>query len=472
MTSTTVPAPGPLPGWLKRVLLAAAVFLLCWGAAIAYWRSADNAPATGELVLALLAAPLALLLAVWLGKKFVLSRPAAAATAGTAAASKPAAATPSVPPLAILAAALRTPHGASPEELSAALSDNKARPDLDPELVDDDGFPVVSARSEEAADEVLQEEVQEWLVLNGMTELHLSAAQWRALTLGTMVVRELAGEAMMSLMPAQGAPAQLRLLPLLPAGWTVEQRHAAGLWFKHAVAQFGWPTDSLTRIDAPLDAAPALVLGQAAPDGTRSGTQVATLLVACESHIAQETVDGWAANGSLHTTARAQGRIPGEGAAGLLLASLDDARRIDGALFAQLYPVCETRREVSADSAKRPETKRMADLAERAVQAAGRDLSQVACIAADTDHRSSRALELMGLASAALPQLDATTDVLCTGVATASCGAVPLMCALALARHAALANDAPALFVSNDDPFTCSMALVCPPPAPVQHAQS
>jgi hypothetical protein len=468
MTSTTVSLPRPLPGWLKSVLLAATVFILCWGAAIAYWRTAGNAPAMGEMALALLAVPLGVLLVVWLGKKFVLARPAAAAATGTAAASKPATATPSAAPLAILAAALRSAHGASPEELAAALADNKARPDLDPELVDDAGFPVTSARSEEAVDEALQEEVHEWLVLNGMAELHFSAAQWRALTLGTAVVRDLAGEAVMQLLPPAGAAPPLHLLPVFPSGWTVEQRHAAGLWFQHTVAQFGWPVDSLTRLDVPPDTAPAALLAQCAAQGGVRDAQVAALLVACASHVDQETVDRWAANGSLHTPVWDRGRIPGEGAAGLLLTSLDDAKRIDGAMFAQLYPVFETRREVSADSAKRPETKRMAELAQRTVQAAGLALAEVTVIAADTDHRVGRGLELMGLASSALPELDATTEVLRTGVATGSCGAVPFICALALARNAALVNNAPALFVSNDDPFTLSMALVGPTPAPAQ----
>jgi hypothetical protein len=413
-------------------------------------------------MLALLALPLGVLAALWLGKKLIPARPAAPA-AGTASAAQPAAAAPSAPPLAILAAALRAPHGDSPEALAAAIADNKARPDLDPDLIDDDGFPVTSARSEAAVDAALQEEVHEWLVLNGMAELHFGPAQWRALTLGTAVVRELANEALMQLMPAEGASPPLRLLPLFPSGWTVEQRHAAGLWFRHTVAQFGWPADRLTRIDAPLDATPATILGQCT-------AQVATILIACASCIEQETVDRWSANATLQTPARAQGRIPGEGSAGLLLTGLDAARQVDGAVFAQLYPVVEARREVSADSARRAETQGMAELAQRAVQACGFQLSNLACVAADTDHRSRRALELMGMASSALPDLDTTADVLRTGIATGTCGAVPFMCALALARHAALANNAPALFVSHDDPFTCSMALVAPPPAPARPA--
>lgn len=418
MTSTTVePAH---PGWLKRTLLGAGIV-----------------------------------------------RPKAAPAAGSAANPQPAAASaPSAPPLAILAAALRVPHGASPEELAAAIADNKARPDLDPELVDDDGFPVSSARCDAALDDAVQEEISEWLVLTGLAALHLGDAQWRALTLGTAVVRDLASEALMQLMPENGTPPPLRLLPVLPAGWTVEQRHAAGLWFKHTVAQFGWPVDYLTRIDVPFDLNPAAILGQCAADSQVPNKQVVTMLLACDSHIEQDTIDRWAGNHSLGTTARAQGRIPGEGAAGLLLTSLEGARQSAGPVFAQLYPMLETRREVSSDSAKRPDTKRLADLAERAAQAAGRQLEEVATIAADTDHRVTRGLELMGLASSALPQLDGTTDVWRTGASTGSCGAVPVLAALALAQHAALAGKAPVLFVSNDDPFICTMALVAPPAAP------
>lgn len=236
------------------------------------------------------------------------------------------------------------------------------------------------------------------------------------------------------------------------------------------MAQSGWPIDSLTRIDAPLDASPAAIVGQCAAERAAQVSQVATILFACASCIEQETVDAWCANAALQTPVRAQGRIPGEGAAGLLLTGLETARRIDDAVFAQLYPVCEARRAVSADSAKRADTQGLAELAQRAVQATGLALSDLACVAADTDQRTSRGLELMGFSASALPDLDLTADVWRTGVATGTCGAVPFLCALALARHAALENNAPALFLGHDDPITYSMALVGPSLAPAQPA--
>ncbi|MDB5790013.1 MAG: hypothetical protein JWQ80_37 [Massilia sp.] len=480
MTSTTITPGRPLPGWLKTGLLAALVFALCWGGAIAWWQSANSEPGAGDLLLMLLALPCGLLLVFKLGKKFVLPRPAAPAAAA-AIQPAPGGASPaaSTPPLAILAAALRSPHGASAEELAAAIAEGKARADLDPELVDDDGFPITSARSMDAVDEALQEEVSDWLELNGMAAPGFSDAQWRALILGTLVARDLAAHAVSELIPADGAAPRMQLIPVLPTGWTDEQRHAVGMWFRHAVAQFGWPAANIVPVDLP--AAPGRTPGSAilglvnqfALDSRAGDWRLAALVIACDSHIGQETVDQWAANASLFTPTRPQGLIPGEGAAGLLLTSLHGARLIDGAVFAQLHPMLEARRDASLDEVRRADTKLIAELSERVARAAGLELSEVAAIAADTDHRAKRGLELMGLASSALPQLDGTLDVARVGVALGACGAVPFVTVLALARHHALDSNAPALFISNEDPLACCAALVCPPtvaPAPARTA--
>ncbi|MET0982044.1 MAG: hypothetical protein ABWY02_08080 [Telluria sp.] len=472
MTSTTVTPSRPLPGWLKTGLLAALVFALCWGGAIAWWQTAGSEPGASDLALMLLALPCGLLLVGKLGKKLVVSR--AAVPAATAARPAPgqAASAASAPPLAILAAALRSPHGASVDELAAAIAENAARPDLDPELVDDDGFPVTSARNMDAVDEAVQEEVTEWLELNGMAELRFSDAQWRALILGTAVARDLAAHAVSELMPPEGNAPTMQLVPVLPAGWTDEQRRAMGMWFKHTLAQFGWPAAGILPAELPATSGktptPALLgqfFGQFALDSRAGDGRLAALVIACDSHIDQETVDQWAANGSLFTPARPQGLVPGEGAAGLLLSSLHGARLIEGAVFGQLHPMVEARRDASLDDVKRADTKLIAELSESVARAAGVELSKVAAMAADTDHRAKRGLELMGLASSALPQLDGTLDVARVGVPFGACGAVPFVAALALAQHHALAANAAALFISNDDPLSCCAALVCPPAA-------
>jgi hypothetical protein len=470
MTSTTATPGRPLPGWLKTGLLAALVFALCWGGAIAWWQSAGSEPGASDLALMLLALPCGLLLVFKLGKKLVLARPAApvAAAAGVAGSSSaPVAAAPSAAPLAILAAALRSPHGASPEELGAAIAENKARPDLDPELVDDKGFPITAARRDDAADAALQEEISDWLAANSMPDTHFSDVQRRALTLGTAVVRDLAGYAASELLPMGGQPPTLRLIPILPAGWTTEQQSSANAWFKQVTAQCGWPPASVTCADVPgaTGSAPSALHNQFVFRAS-SGSRFAALVIACESNIDQENVDRWESDGVLFTPARSQGLIPGEGAAGLLLMDLDSIKSQRGSVYALLDPFVETRRDVSIDENKRTDMKPLAGLVERACKQAAIEIEDVGMIVADTGERANRTLELMGLASAALPQLESSSDVACVGASSGTCGAVPYLTALALAQHHAIRREAPVLCMSNEDARHCCVTLVRPTPSP------
>lgn len=460
--TTAISSPGGLPGSLKGGLVAATVFAACWGGAIWYWRGADVTPGSVELALALLVLPLALVGSLWLGRKLIAARAAAPAAA---AAGKPAAAQPvtaALPPLAIVSSALRSPHGGSAEELAAVLAENKARADLDRELIDGDGFPIMAARCDEAHDELLQEQIEEWLAHSGMSALRFSDEQWRALTLGSAVVTELAGRAG-DLLQAEGTPPLLRLLPLLPVDWRTEQHRAAVLWFRHLISQFGWPT---TRIDVPKPdtgvATPTAIFKRLAQDAAATAAPTVALVLACDSHIGQETVDRWDADDSLFTSTRPQGLIPGEGACGLLLSDLRTASAIDGALFALLEPAEEARHETSANDTRRVDPKLLRELAERAAGHADILLADIGMIVTDAGQRQNRVLEVMGLASATMPQLDDTADVACVGMASGTCGEVPFLTALALAQHRALIQDSPVLCIGNEDAYRRSTVLVRP----------
>jgi hypothetical protein len=130
--------------------------------------------------------------------------------------SKPASSTPradaapSTPVLAMVATALRSPYGTSAEELASAIADNEARADLDKELVDDKGFPVMTARSDDAHDEALQDEIADWLSSQGLL-VHLSEEQWRALTLASGVAAELGSIAASDVLPCEENPPTLQL---------------------------------------------------------------------------------------------------------------------------------------------------------------------------------------------------------------------------------------------------------------------
>ena len=456
--------------WMKKTLLIALVFGLAWGGAVWYWRATNRMPSTEDLVLFLLVLPLVLLLAIWLGAKLIAiiaAAPVAATAASQSGQDAASAPPPESPPLAILGSALRGPHGASPDELSGALAENKARADLDAELVDDDGFPVMTARFAEADDAGLQEEVTAWMAENGLEEIMLDAEQWRAIVMGSAVAADLASQAVGDLLPAEGTPPpMLQLMPMLPSTWHLDQRRVAGLWLRHLTVQAGWPTAHISlAAELPSDArgaSPAAVLARLAHHAATSNASMVAILVACSSHLGEESISKWSANSTLFTSAQPQGLIPGEGAAGLLLADARQAHALKVEPIILLHTVDEGRRHNSADESKRADSALLGTLTEKVLLRGKATADKVAMIVADTGHRTSRVLELMGLATAALPQLDEDADVLRVGAASGTCGAVPFMTALALGRHHAIERDAPVLCISNEDAYRRCAALIRP----------
>ncbi|CUI03684.1 hypothetical protein [Massilia antarctica] len=457
---------------LKRSLLVLLVFGLAWVGAIVYWQGSTRAPDSGDLLLYLLALPLAILLLLWLGA-FLIGMLAAAPVIAVAADVPPPAPPPPAPvaPLGVLASALRVPFGASAAELAETLAEHKVRPALDPALVDQDGFPLMSARVDGADDPGVQDDMLAWLPHNGFPVLQYNDEQWRALTLASAVTRELAAQVTLhsALKPAAApgtaplAPT-LQLLMLWQAGWHQDQRSAAGQWLAHLVAQAGWPRERIALdpelAGDPSAATPAALVQRLARQ-SGDGHPVLALVVACASHIGEASVARWAAQNTLLTAKQGQGRLPGEGAAALLLADPVQAALIDSQAPVQLLSA-EGQLDASADSARRADAKVLRVLSEQVLARAAGGAAEVKLIVADTGNRTSRVMETMNLAGALLPELDDADQLLQVGRASGTCGAVPFVAALAVAAHQAAALNAPVLCLSNEDPFRRCAALVRP----------
>lgn len=467
MTTTTTTAPARLTAeWFKLGAIIVTTFVVCWALTVGYWRITHQNPGAAELGLTLLVLPVGVLLAFWGAHHVITARAAAvpARSSTPAASSAPAdAATANTPVLGIVGTALRSPHGSSAEELAGAIADNAARAELDKELVDDNGFPVMTARCDDAQDEMLQDEIAEWLSSQHM-RVHFTDEQWRALILATGVAAELASQAAGELMPSEGTPPTLQLRPMLPDDWAVDVRRAVTLWLKHTVSQYGWPEASIASPDvqAQEHATPSAVIAQLMPVAAAGKLPLVGLVIACASLIGQESVDRLAAQSALFTSSQARGQVPGEGAAGLLLTDLPQAQSC-GADAALLGPMAERRRDSSADDARRVDSTILLELSEQVSKAATLELAQIGMIVADTAHRPNRVLELMGLSTPAIAQVDAADDIVRIGLGSGSCGAVPFVTVLALARHYALERQAPVLCIGNEDPILRSAALVRPP---------
>jgi hypothetical protein len=356
--------------------------------------------------------------------------------------------------VAILATALRAPHGASAEELAAAIADNKARPDLDPELVDGDGFPVMCARCPDAHDDALREDVADWLAAHGLADPHFSDEQWRALTLASAVASELAGRAAIEWIVRAAAVPRLQVLPLLPPEWSAGQRDAAAAWLLHMVAQAGWQGE-IGQAAADVD--PAAGMAQLAGIVAAGDQPCVTLAVACASHVGDGTLARWAADRILFTATQPQGMMPGEGAAGLLLAG-----ESDGGAVALLAPLEQVQDDATAGVRRRDGARMLKALVEGALARADVAAADVGMVVADTGHRSRYVLELMEYASAAMRQIDGSADVVRVGATGGYSGIVSFVTALALAAHYAVGRQAPILCIANEVTGRRLAALVRP----------
>jgi hypothetical protein len=302
----------------------------------------------------------------------------------------------------------------------------------------------------------VREEIADWLDTCATPAPRFGDEGWRALVLGTAVLRELADRATGLLVADEGAPLTLQLALALPDDWQVEQRQAASMWCRQVLAQSGWPAG---RIDVTEPAAPAPLIARMTQQAEKSAAPAAAILLAFCSHIGQETVDRWSADGTLFTSFHPRGRIPGEGAAGLLLAPA-----MDGAGIAHVSLEADACDPASA-SRKRLSPQRLNTLAERLLQGAAIAPAAIAMVVADAGSDTRHALELMEFGAAATPHLDNASDIVRLGPACGACGAVPFVAALALAAHAALEHDAPLLCVGNDTPDLRTLALVRPAPS-------
>lgn len=451
--------------WMNSALRVLAAFGASWGGAVWYWRANARMPSNAELLAGLVVLPLALLLAFWLGRRLMAPATTAAPAPDAQAASASAApASAPLPALAILASALRTPHGSSADELLAALAAQRARANLDPELLDDAGYPVMSARADDAIDPTIADEIAAWLAASGTPDPDWSPRQARALALGTAVTAELAlyaaGHPHATAPDGAPRPPVLRLLAQVTSDWSGPQCAAAAGWLAQVAAQAGWPAAQVQAIVAPGAGAPGHSLEQLARQAGGDGhAPLLAMVLAFGSMVGHDGVEALAMDGALFGADNQQGLIPGEGAAGLLVA--DGAQ---AALFTAQAPTLQTATatiDPSTPRGGRPDPAHLQGLAARLLPAA-EEAAGVKAVFADTGHRSAPLMELMAFTHAAMPQVDPGLDLKAVGGACGHCGDAAFLAALALAHRHAQDAGAPALCIANEHPLTRTAALVRP----------
>jgi hypothetical protein len=444
-----------MQNWLKRSALIVGVFGICWIGAVWYWRSTTRMPDTGDLALAMLVMPLTLIASFWLAQKTFATAATARAGGAQAAAEPAAAAVERVPdaaatagawqPLGVAGAALRMPHGESAAELAAAMAEGQARLDLDPELTDLQGFPLLAGR----VPDVDLAPLQEWISAQQSPSSSAKPAphQLRAMALGGEVAARLAARA-----GAFGADSALQLLPVLPQEWPPAMQELATRWLQHCVSANGWPEKQLS---AQQSSTPLAALRALSAQAAANSAPPLSILLACDSGIDQNAVERLAVNGKLYSARKPNGRMPAEGAAGVLLQPPHEAHDAVRLLALQ----ADTDGEAT-----------LTGLASTALEQAHGQAPLY--IAADTDHRAAVMADLMQCVGTAAPALDTDTALACIGTACGHTGAVGAVAAIALAHEQAADNGGFALALANSDPTQRYALLIGPLPAPPSKAPS
>ncbi|WP_288381543.1 hypothetical protein, partial [uncultured Massilia sp.] len=359
-----------------------------------------------------------------------------------------------------------TPHGSSAQELAQAVAEGRARAGLDPELVDVEGFPVMSARAGLDAIAEIRAELDAWRSAAGLADPRFTHEQWRALALGAAAAGEL-------LMQAAGHPQLqaatdgahdaaaplLQIHAALASGWSEEQRTVIAAWLGALAAQAGWPDKRVESSCLPVGA-PAL-LARLADRAHHAGAPVFAIVLDFGSQIGDTAAQELAAQGALFAAANPQGLIPGEAAAGLLVA--DGMQAAGFGLPATALQLASAPRS-AAEAGRKPDAARLRSLATTLLPDAD-DAAAVSALYADTGHRSAGLMELMKFARDALPHLDPGQDLHSLGAACGHCGhgdEAPFLAAIALAHQHVLDTAGAALCVGNEHPLQRHAALVRP----------
>lgn len=457
----------------RAVLSVALIFGAIWTAVIWHWQVTHRYPTAADIVLKLGVLPTGAAAGYWILRRaagFARARWNQAASPQAPAAEAPSAAeapdgNEAAYRLHLLAAGVRLPLGDDAQAVLAAV-ESGASPGLDPELKDDDGLPVFASRVPGLEVEELRKASAAWAPPRGF-----STEQLHALVLADALLEDLTAQAKAMVLAGTGdgkVPPPLRTLFMFPDHWSEETVRGAGSWLRQRVVQGAWPQ--------------AQVLGEAVlvRDGAQAIAALDNLLLmlnrnqapdlccvlACNSDVGEETLAQWSRAGTLMSSANRLGRIPGEGAAGLLLSAAPPAPAGEAQMLVALHRAALGKREQSVDTQARVNGDTARQLCEQALQQAAADPKSVDCLLSDADHRPSRAVEVgaltTGLFTELAPQRHYALEAACGHL-----GATATVAGIALGASRAQAERKPAAVLSVADAFERAALVLTATPVTV-----
>ena len=375
----------------------------------------------------------------------------------------------------VAAVAIELPLPGEAAQVLRGLQEGAQRPVPDADLTDLDGMPVFCARVADLdADEALPEALltaapeqvkRSWVMLGRVLDKQLLALSelLDGLAQTTQPAQtSMTGESTPSMKahlsgmthetpvaPRDVPPrSQVAVVCAVSADWAASWQDALHAWLKMRCGDLQadgramdlqvhmLPVESAHEVWPVLDA--TLLRWHREPHVPRC----ATLLIAADSAIDPDVVDRWQSRGELFTAAHQSGRMPGEGAVGVLLvhAHWPDTGTLPP--LARLYRPVQQTRDKSADAQGRIGHAEIRAAMAQAVQLSGRPAEALTMVVSDGDHRASRTCEVFEALLAFAPACDPMQSVLRVGDGCGDLGLTSAWLPLALAAGSLAQNPA------------------------------
>ncbi|TWI13571.1 hypothetical protein [Aerolutibacter ruishenii] len=501
--------------YMRLWLTGGGVYLLSGAGAVSVWRATGTSPGGSDLLIWLIGLPTALLGTAWMFQRWRTNRatPASSEAAAESTVSdevavlSPDAAQATT--LSVVASALWLPAGRDAVDVTTTLRRHQ-RPGLHATLRDLHGFPVSVAAVQDVdeadadwamdPDEDVDDAVRRaFALLRPVAEDLLLAA-----------LPEVSPDAMRDAMAAEAddgptmhpyamhhsqslrAPAAqqrstLRIVLLAPAHWPEPLRTSAAVALGELATTLGHDADHVETLTQPVQREDEnwRLLAMLADDLHASSVRRDRVLVlTADSWVSEAMVERLHADERLLRSDVSEGEVPGEGAAGLLLAAAGDASggaaaRAPGAPGAtgdhpdtsaaeadladpQIHLHLPLQARLADATRPREAARTTAELIARALDTAGCTGDTPLQVVTGADHRPSRMVEAATALVAQRPELDPVEDALHLGVACGSMGVAGPLALLAVAAAHARESETPTLALALTDASTRAAAVLAP----------
>ncbi|KIF81430.1 hypothetical protein [Noviherbaspirillum autotrophicum] len=369
--------------------------------------------------------------------------------------------------------------------LTRMLAERRTRPRPDPELTDDDGFPVLTSRVA-GLDTV---GVERWLA-RADAACHLSAPSgWRAAFVRTLALLELligqierdsdalaaatvrnsigqdeSGATLRGTPDTSGHIKQFRILVrlMIPDAFSP---HEWQLALDYLTQRLPLSPDGNLQVELVTEQDDASAIAELERFSLKSRDErdpQALLLLACDSMLCPDVLANWQSNASLFGTSCPNGLMAGEGAFGILCANAAGLDALSVPAACLLAGASSSMRDHSADAPGKPSHTALDLAAHDALARSGLAPDQVGMVVCDTDHRPSRILECIGTMARHTPHLDAIQSRFAVSESCGHLGAASGLATLAAGVQHVTDTSSPVLVLNLDHAVNRTAAVLVP----------